>query len=252
MKKKLIVIISATIIVTVISLTFFRNKTFRYSGTLEANEISVSSRLTDILAEINADEGDKVKKGDLLALLECKETALKHSLAKKEFERASQLLKGRAGSQENYDIRKNVFMQAEIQKSYCELRSPADGQILYRFFEPGELIAAGQRLITLADLSKMEAWFYVPYEKLADLSIGQHIEGYLPENGKKYTGRIAKINEEAEFTPKNVQTRDERTRLVFGIKAVFENDGRQALKPGMTIETDFSETATGDLQNNMQ
>lgn len=249
MKKKLIIVISAAIIITAISLTFFRKEAFRYSGTLEANEISVSSRLTDIISEIKADEGDKIKKGDLLAMLECKETELRHSLAKKEFERASQLLKGRAGSQENFDIRKNAFMQAEIQKSYCEMRSPANGQILYRFFEPGELIAAGQKLMTLADLSKMEAWFYVPYEKLADLSIGQKIEGYLPENGKKYMGKIARINDEAEFTPKNVQTREERTRLVFGIKAVFENEGGQALKPGMTIETDFSEPAAAVSQD---
>jgi len=62
------------------------------------------------------------------------------------------------------------------------------------------------------------------------------VEGLLPEMpGKRFPGRIALLRDEAEFTPKNVQTRSERTRLVYGVKLVFPNpDG--ILKPGMTIE----------------
>ena len=71
------------------------------------------------------------------------------------------------------------------------------------------------------------------------LSIGQEVSGYLPEAGKTFKGRILAINDQSEFTPKNVQTREERTRLVYGVKTRFKNDENQTLKPGMTLETEF-------------
>ena len=81
------------------------------------------------------------------------------------------------------------------------------------------------------------AYFYVPYGMLYKLSVGQRVVGILPEaDGMQFDGRIIKINENAEFTPKNVQTRDERTRLVYGIKVQFENPDL-VLKAGMTIES---------------
>lgn len=69
------------------------------------------------------------------------------------------------------------------------------------------------------------------------LKIGQRITGILPEaSDRTFSGRIIKINEEAEFTPKNVQTRAERTRLVYGVKVRFDNPDLM-LKAGMTIES---------------
>ena len=236
MKKKIIVglLIAAGIAAALIK--FYGKQPFRHSGVIEATEISVYSRITDTISEISADEGDTVKKGQALALLECKEIGLKAEIAKKEYDRAAQLLKTRAGSQENYDLRKNAYELAETQKSYCQLKSPIDGKVLYRYFEPGELISAGRKLMTVADISEMEATFYVPHDELAKFSIGQKIKAYLPETGQYYDGTITKISDGAEFTPKNVQTRDERTRLVYGIKAKFRNDEKRTLKPGMTVE----------------
>ena len=229
---------------------FYGRQHFRHSGVLEATEISVYSRITDTITEISADEGDAVKKGQALASLECKEISLKAEIAKKEYDRAAQLLKTRAGSQENYDLRKNAYELAQTQKSYCHLKSPIDGKVLYRYFEPGELIAAGRKLLTVADISEMEAAFYVPHDEIAKLSIGQKIKAYLPETSQYFDGTITKISDDAEFTPKNVQTRDERTRLVYGIKAKFQNDEKQTLKPGMTVEilpaAELEKTETGD------
>lgn len=77
------------------------------------------------------------------------------------------------------------------------------------------------------------------HDKLAELSIGQEVIGYLPEAEQPFKGTITVINDEAEFTPKNVQTKQERTRLVYGVKVSFENDDKFTLKPGMTVEADF-------------
>ena len=250
MKKKIIVALILAAGIAAALIKFYSRQPFRHSGVLEATEISVYSRITDTITEISADEGDTVKKGQALASLECKEISLKAEIAKKEYDRAAQLLKTRAGSQENYDLRKNAYELAQTQKSYCQLKSPIDGKVLYRYYEPGELIAAGRKLMTVADISEMEATFYVPHDELAKFAVGQKIKSYLPETGQYFDGTITKISDEAEFTPKNVQTRDERTRLVYGIKSKFQNDEKQTLKPGMTVEIlpagKLGKTETGD------
>jgi HlyD family secretion protein len=67
------------------------------------------------------------------------------------------------------------------------------------------------------------------------------VKGIVPEdNNRSVSGHIEHINDEAEFTPKNVQTRKERTRLVFGVKVAFQNDD-EYLKPGMTVEIKLPE-----------
>jgi HlyD family secretion protein len=76
---------------------------------------------------------------------------------------------------------------------------------------------------------------------LARIRPGMAVEGVLPElQGRGFPGAVLKINDEAEFTPKNVQTRAERTRLVFGVKIGFDNPER-VLKPGMPIEVTLPE-----------
>jgi HlyD family secretion protein len=76
---------------------------------------------------------------------------------------------------------------------------------------------------------------------LAKLTIVMQVKGLVPEdNNRAVAGSIEHINDAAEFTPKNVQTRKERTRLVFGVKVAFKNDD-QYLKPGMTVEVTLPE-----------
>jgi HlyD family secretion protein len=83
------------------------------------------------------------------------------------------------------------------------------------------------------------AYVYVDQPLLVQLSLGQEVTGILPElNDKPIPGKIIHIKGEAEFTPKNVQTRKERTRLVYGIKVKFDNT-EMLLKPGMPIEVRF-------------
>ena len=93
----------------------------------------------------------------------------------------------------------------------------------------------------MADLSEVWAYIYVPHDLLARLSAGMEVKGFLPEAGdREFPGRISVIHSEAEFTPKNVQTRKERTRLVFAVKVSFPNPG-ETLKPGMTVEVALPE-----------
>ncbi len=239
MKKKIIlsVIILAVLVLT--ALVFFRRTPFHYSGVVEAVEIGVPARLNDTIAEIFIEEGSPVSAGQTLARLECADTDLRAKIAETEFKRAAQLLKTTAGSRENYDLKKHQFDQAALQQSWCEIKSPISGKVLYKFYEPGEFIAAGRKLATVADLNEMDVWIYVPHDELARLSVGQRVSGYLPESKQHFEGKILAINDESEFTPKNVQTRHERTRLVYGVKTRFQNDENHTLKPGMTLEAEF-------------
>ena len=136
-----------------------------------------------------------------------------------------------------YDIAEKNKRDNDLRLEWCHVKAPLDGVIITKFRENGEVVSVGENLVSMADPYDIWAYFYVPHDEVYKLKIGQEIIGILPEaGGRKFKGRIIKIAEEAEFTPKNVQTREERTRLVYGIKARFDNPDL-ILKAGMTIES---------------
>ena len=97
-------------------------------------------------------------------------------------------------------------------------------------------------MLTMANIRDIWAYIYVPQPEVSKLQVGMKLKGYLPElNNREFMGRVIKISDEAEFTPKNVQTRAERERLVFGVKISFLGSNEaEVLKPGMTIEVKLS------------
>lgn len=239
MKKVIAVSVLILFILVGACLIFWRHTPFAYSGVVEAIEVDVPARMSDTIETLSVQEGSAVQAGQELARLECKDADLQYSIAKKEFERAEKLLKTTAGSRENYDLKKHQFDQASLHKDWCLIKSPLTGKVLYKYYEAGEFIPAGRTLVTVADLNQMDVWVYVEHDMLARLQLGMKVAGFLPETGKTFQGKILSINDEAEFTPKNVQTRRERERLVYGIKTRFANDDKHTLKPGMTLEISF-------------
>jgi HlyD family secretion protein len=133
---------------------------------------------------------------------------------------------------------KNRKDESDVRLSWCRVLSPLDGTVLSRYHEPGEWVNPGVKLLTLANIKDIWAIIYVPQPAVSRLRPGDKLTGTLPELGmKSFQGTILKINDEAEFTPKNVQTRAERERLVFGVKVSFLGSNEtEILKPGMTIE----------------
>jgi HlyD family secretion protein len=136
------------------------------------------------------------------------------------------------------DLVGNKKEDMDVRLGWCSVRSPIRGTVLSRYHEPGEWVNPGIKLLTLANIRDIWAYIYVPQPEVSKIQVGMKLKGYLPElNNREFEGKIIKINDEAEFTPKNVQTRAERTRLVFGVKISFlESNGEEILKPGMTIE----------------
>ena len=223
-----------------VKMLFFR-RPFRYAGTLEATRVELSARLSSAIAAVNVQEGDRVTAGEELVAFVCDDVKVAADLASLNFERTARLFKSGNASQEALDQVRNRKEDSDVRLNWCSIRSPIDGTVLSRLHEPGEWVNPGTKILTLANIKDIWAFIYVPQPDVAKLHPGEVLKGYLPElNDREFDGTILEINSEAEFTPKNVQTRSERQRLVYGVKVGFRKSNQEEiLKPGMTIEVEL-------------
>jgi HlyD family secretion protein len=129
-----------------------------------------------------------------------------------------------------------ALAMSRAQLGYTVLRSPQAGVVLRKHVEPGEIVAAGTPVVTIADLDNIWVKIYIPEPQLGRVKLGQAAEVTTDSyRGKVYRGKVTFINSEAEFTPKNIQTPEERVKLVFAVKIGLENPN-QELKPGMPAD----------------
>lgn len=120
----------------------------------------------------------------------------------------------------------------QIQKSI--ISSPINGTILSKYAEQGELATQGRALFKVADIEHMFLRAYITASQLTQVKIGQAVKVYADfgeKEMKEYSGTITWISDKSEFTPKTIQTRDERANLVYAVKVAVKNDGY--LKYGM-------------------
>jgi HlyD family secretion protein len=129
-----------------------------------------------------------------------------------------------------------ALRRAEIAVAECKLAAPRAGVVLSRNFEPGEVVLPGARILTLADLATVRTTFFIPNAELAHAVPGRAVELSADAYpGEVFKGKILSVSSKAEFTPRNVQTREDRDRLVYAVKVEVPNpDGR--LRPGMPVE----------------
>ena len=119
----------------------------------------------------------------------------------------------------------------------CRIVSPINGTVVVKYAEAGELATIGKPLMKIADLDKIFLRAYFTSDQLAEVNIGDEVTVVADFGGDErydYTGRIAWISPESEFTPKTIQTKDSRANLVYAVKIAVENDGR--LKIGLAGE----------------
>lgn len=185
------------------------------------------------------------------------------TLAKKEYDRVAALLKSGSINQQQYDKMETAYEQALLSKkqadagyqaalaelaraeaeiallekrlSDCFPESPQSGVVTEKFVEIGELIGTGKPLVKVAKLDTVWVKVYLPPEDLTKISLGGHAQ-IDPEDGrqKPLDGMVSWISDEAEFTPKNVQTKEARADLVYGVKITIPNP-EKALKIGMPV-----------------
>lgn len=118
--------------------------------------------------------------------------------------------------------------------------SPVNSKVIEKLVDRGEVVNMGAPLFTLADLEQMNLRVYMSGDQLAHIRIGQQVQVLIDESKTKMltlTGTISWISDEAEFTPRIIQTRKERVKLVYAVKILVHNDG--AIKIGMPGEVKF-------------
>lgn len=129
-------------------------------------------------------------------------------------------------------------VEDQIRKSVAA--SPIKGTILAKYAEPGEYVVPGKPLFKVADISRMKLRAYLTADQLTTLKIGQKVTVYADQgktDRKAYEGTVVWIADEAEFTPKTIQTREERANLVYAVKIAVSNDG--LIKRGMYGDVKF-------------
>jgi HlyD family secretion protein len=278
----------------------------RGTGSIEADEARVAPKIAARITKIAADEGDSVRAGDPLVLLDCAELEARVAQGGAQVEQARTVLaqaeatarqaraqlkpvevqkksaereKARAASlkaadgiagyavdqaetaveaaSEQMGVAKSgaaVAQRAiavaaaqvelaqrgaaaiEVQRAECALAAPIDGVVLARNYEVGELALPGATILELGRLDRVHTWIYVANAEIGRVRLGQKVRLAADTYpGRTFVGTVVRVNERAEFTPKSIQTKDDRTRLVFGVKVAIDNPDR-ALLPGMPVE----------------
>jgi HlyD family secretion protein len=125
---------------------------------------------------------------------------------------------------------------AQINLDYGALKAPIAGWILLKNIEAGEVVNVGTPVFTMGDIEDVWMNVYVGTEAVGRLRLGDPVEVKVDAyRDQGFPGKIVFISQEAEFTPKNIQTRDERTKLVYRVKVSIRNK-EQKLKPGMPAD----------------
>jgi len=138
------------------------------------------------------------------------------------------------------DVVKAQQQLAAEQLRKCRVISPARGTVLQTYAQAGEMVTAGKPLLKMADISTLDLRVYVSGAQLSSVKTGQQVTVRIDDGKEGYrelTGKVSWISDEAEFTPKIIQTKEERVKLVYAVKVKVLNDG--SLKIGMPGEIRF-------------
>lgn len=157
------------------------------------------------------------------------------AVLKKQLEaQVSTLQRGNASVTEESSAYEIQVAQLDDQLRKCHITSPINGTVLAKYAEKGELATQGKPLFKVADVQKMFLRAYITADQLTQLKLGDKVKVFsdLGDNDRReYEGVITWISDKSEFTPKTIQTRDERANLVYAMKIAVKNDGY--LKIGM-------------------
>jgi HlyD family secretion protein len=259
MKKNIRLILIAVVVVTAYYFYKKANPDFTYAGTVEADLVDVQPGVASPIDSVMVQEGDAVSAGQRLVLLSCPDIRVAAGQALSDLNRNQSLYNAGSLAAAGFDRSRYASRDAQVKLAWCDVAAPISGTVLSIYRRPGEWARPGQAILTMANLRELHAVVYVPEGLLAQVKVGQSVDCKLPElhqtwyerlvakllrkpapavADKTFKGTIAYIRPQAEFTPKNVQTREERDRLVYGIKLRFDgSDG--ILKPGMSIEAEL-------------
>jgi multidrug resistance efflux pump len=219
-----------------------------YYGTVEADQISVSAEIPGKIKDIKVEEGKRINKGDLVAVISTDENNIKIQQAEvsvksaeneleKVEDRGSKTIKNTA--QLGVEQAKLGYDLAKIAASKGNLVAEKSGVVDTINFKVGEYVTPGSPIATLVDLNNLWVKIYVPERLLPIVKIDKEItlkSDFLKDKAIK--GKVVYISSEAEFTPVNIVTKEDREKLVFAVKIKIL-DNIDVIKPGMLLDVNI-------------
>lgn len=199
-----------------------KNGTLKFSGTLELTEHSLGARTSGRLASLLADEGSLVKKGELIGTLD------RYDQAKKDFERAAMLVKEGGATQQSLEY-------ATLTLEDQQIISPVNGVVLVKVHEAGEMLTAGSPVVVVGDRENLWVRIYVPEGLINKIQLNQPASLRFDGLEQSFNGHVSFVASRAEFTPRNVQTPEERITQTFAVKVALDNPP-DFIRPGVACD----------------
>ena len=259
MDRRRMVVLLAVVLIVIGGFSYYLYQNSRpsgliASGTIEATDVTVSSKVVARVLAVKVDEGSQVKQGDTLALLDPSElqqalnaAQARYQIAKDDFARNQKLFADKMISPQQYDasasaldVAQAALSTAQIQFDNATIKAPLSGVVLVKAIEPGELATVGTPIVTMADLSAVKLTVYLAEQNVGRVSLGEEVAVSVDSYpDRKFAGKITYISDQAEFTPKAIQTKEERVTQVFAVKIEIPNADLK-LKPGMPADAAFA------------
>lgn len=205
------------------------------SGNIEATEINVGAEMAGKVAELKVDEGEEVEEGEELGKLD-------DALLKAQYDQAKASLDLAKVRPDPLSLAQAqaTFNLAEVSLKKATLTAPIAGTVVSRPLEVGEVVAPGTTVFVIANLDRVSLVVYIPEADLGKVKLGKEAKitvDSFPD--RTFSGTIKHISSQAEFTPANVQTKEQRVNLVFAVTISIENKDH-ALKPGMPADAEIA------------
>lgn len=196
-----------------------------FSGTMELTEHVLGAKVSGRVTAIHVEEGDAVKKGEILATLE------RYEQSKRDYARTRALLKTGGANQQALEY-------AQLAMEDQEILSPIDGVVLIKNVESGEIVPAGGGVVVIADPQDQWIKIYVSEGMVHQLTLGQKATIKVDGARNNYQGHVTFIADKAEFTPRNVQTPEERVTQTIAVKIAVDNPDAN-LHAGVSADVRF-------------
>ncbi|MBL8013158.1 MAG: HlyD family efflux transporter periplasmic adaptor subunit [Candidatus Omnitrophica bacterium] len=199
-----------------------------FSGMVEITEHLLGPKGSGRVVKLNVDEGSPVKKGDIIAVMD------RYDQTKKDYERLAALLKSGGSNQQAVE-------HARLEMEDQLITSPVDGIVLVKIHDAGEMAPAGSAVVVVGDTGRYWVRVFVPLKVLNRISIGSKAVIHLDGMSQDLQGQVSYVSSYAEFTPRNVQTKEERIVQTFAVK-VDVKEPPAYLRPGVTCDVSIQLT----------
>jgi membrane fusion protein YbhG len=217
------------------------------SGAVEAQQYQVASMIAGRVTKVAVSEGDAVKKDQTLVVLDQSALKLQVDQAEQGVKAARAALTNAEEDGTDADVKaararlnqaKAAVDLAKVQLGYATVTAPHSGVVVTITTNAGQNASPGMTLLTLSDPNNLFARVFVPETQIGNVKVGQQVTVTADSPTEPYTGTVSFVASEAEFTPNNVETKDQRTKLVFEVRVrISETSG--ILKAGMPVDVTF-------------